>query len=102
MQGRFFTFFIEVVKRDTAMRTRLLRLSSIALAVVAFSVLSVNAFQGKGYSIQIGSTQVEENAKSEVARMKRNDQTAYYVKADIPDKGTYYRIRVGRFASQEA
>jgi len=69
---------------------------------VIFSVLSVSAFEGKGYSIQIGSTQVEDNAKSEVARMKEHSQTAYYVKADIPEKGTYYRIRVGRFASLEA
>jgi photosystem II stability/assembly factor-like uncharacterized protein len=34
--------------------------------------------------------------------MKQRGQTAYYVKADIPDKGTYFRVRVGRFASTEA
>ena len=94
--------FSGLFERYTAMRSRLLRAMVFALVCVGLSTASAFAFQGKSFSIQVGSTQVEDNAKSEVARMKQRGQTAYYVKADIPDKGTYYRIRVGRFASQEA
>jgi len=84
------------------MRSRLLKSFGFAIVCVGISMLSVFAFQGKSFSIQVGSTQVEDNAKAEVAHMKQRGQTAYYVKADIPDKGTYFRVRVGRFASLEA
>src|SRR5947207_15956464 len=102
MQGGFLENFLgRLFERYTAMRSRLLRSFIFALVCVGISITGANAFQGKSFSIQVGSTQVEENAKAEVARMKQHNQNAYYVKADIPDKGVYYRVRVGRFSSQD-
>ncbi|MBX7221719.1 MAG: SPOR domain-containing protein [Blastocatellia bacterium] len=61
---------------------------------------SLWAQQGGGtYSLQIGSTNDEQAAKNQVAALRAAGHTAYYVKAEIPGKGTWYRIRVGRFAS---
>src|SRR4051794_13448830 len=81
--------FSGLFERYTAMRSRLLRSLVFALVCIGISMTSAMEFQGKSFSIQVGSTPAEDNAKAEVARMKQRGQTAYYVKADIPDKGTY-------------
>ncbi len=70
-------------------------------AVMAILMLvSGNAFaQGGTYTIQTASVNDEGVARENVARYQAKGLTAYYVKANVPNKGLYFRVRVGRFAS---
>lgn len=74
----------------------------LALVLYVVSGLPASAYAGPDYSIQIGSTSSEQEARAEVSRLLQQGQISYYVKANIPGKGVYYHIRVGRFATQEA
>ena len=54
---------------------------------------------GKTFCFQVSSWKRENIAKQEVARIKKKGHDAFYVKANIPGKGTWYRVRVGYFNS---
>ncbi|MBI4751217.1 MAG: SPOR domain-containing protein [Acidobacteria bacterium] len=81
------------------------RMSRLVLSLMLVLTLSLatgmtSAYQGGGgYTLQVGSTNDEAAARAQVAQLKAAGHTAYYVRAEIPGKGTWYRIRVGRFGS---
>jgi hypothetical protein len=54
------------------------------------------------YSIQVFATQEENSAAAEANRLRTNHQAAYLVKALIPGKGLFYRVRIGRFLTAKA
>ncbi len=56
---------------------------------------------GKMYCIQVSSWKEEFKAVKEVNRLKSEGHNAFYIKVNIPDKGTWYRVRVGFFKSLE-
>jgi cell division protein FtsN len=59
-----------------------------------------NQSDGK-FTIQIGSYPNVEAANSKVAQLQSGGVPARVVVANIPRKGTWYRIHVGRFANRE-
>jgi len=56
---------------------------------------------GKAFYLQIASFRAAADADALKARIALAGEPAAVVAMDIPDKGTYYRVRVGPFNSQE-
>ncbi len=56
--------------------------------------------QGRVYTVQIASKPTEAEARETITRLNAAGLTAHWVKANVPGKGTYYRVRFGRFANQ--
>lgn len=52
-------------------------------------------------TIQVGSHPNPESANQQVARLQSQGIAARMVRAEIPGRGTYYRVQVGRFASPD-
>jgi photosystem II stability/assembly factor-like uncharacterized protein len=75
-----------------------LRCSLCLLAIISSST-SARA-QDQGYTIQIASAPSEAEARALVQELKSKRIEAYWVKAEVPGKGTRYRVRIGRFTSQ--
>lgn len=54
------------------------------------------------YTIQVGSYEDRAMADEDVRSMKKMGYAAFVVSADIPDKGTWHRVRVGSFANKHS
>lgn len=52
------------------------------------------------YSIQVGSYPTAEEAKGQIDKWKNRGYASFMTVADIPKKGTWYRVRVGHFKSR--
>lgn len=61
-----------------------------------------NTNQGDGrFTIQVGSYPNSEGANERVSKLQSSGIPARVVVANIPKKGTWYRVQVGRFASRD-
>jgi cell division septation protein DedD len=54
------------------------------------------------YTIQIAAYQEKEMAEEDVKKMKTRGYAAFIVSSTVPVKGTWYRVRLGSFASKAA
>ena len=54
------------------------------------------------YSVQIASYPDKEGANSEVKKLKQGGFAAFLVAAELPGKGTWYRVRVGSLTKKAA
>src|SRR3990170_2873669 len=52
------------------------------------------------YSLQIASYPEREMADEEVKKMKKRGYAAFIVESEVPDKGTWYRVRLGSFSNK--
>jgi cell division septation protein DedD len=67
------------------------------------SASSAKEVASKGlYTIQVASIKDVRAAERLVAKLKKKGYPAYQVKAEIPNKGLWYRVRVGSYAKREA
>jgi hypothetical protein len=76
-------------------------LPALVALLIFVPTLSARSSETRGYTVQVASMPDEENARAEVNRLVRHQEAAYYVKAVVQGKGLYYRVRVGRFTTQE-
>ncbi|MFA5072534.1 MAG: SPOR domain-containing protein [Nitrospirota bacterium] len=53
------------------------------------------------YTLQLASYQDKKVAENEVKRIKQKGYPAYFVNAEIPNKGVWYRVRVGKYTTKE-
>jgi DedD protein len=53
------------------------------------------------FTVQAGALPSQSEADAMVQTLARKGLSAYVVVADLPGKGTYYRVRVGRFGSKD-
>ncbi len=65
------------------------------------SVIRVKSVEHGRYSVQTGSYPQMSEATRSVDRWKSKGYPAYMMIADIPDRGRWYRVRIGGFASRE-
>lgn len=63
-------------------------------------VIQTNPFGGS-YSIQVGAYPNVDEAYSKVDDWKNRGYPAFLVSADIPEKGRWYRVRLGGFNTKE-
>ena len=54
------------------------------------------------YTIQIASYQEKDMAEEEVKKLKTRGYAAFIVSSDVPDKGTWHRVRLGSFSNRAA
>lgn len=51
-------------------------------------------------SVQVAAVLTQADAESEVKKLQAKGLDAYWVKAQVPSKGTRYRIRLGKFSNE--
>ena len=54
------------------------------------------------YTVQIAAYQEKEMAEEDVKKMKTRGYAAFIVSSTMPDKGTWYRVRLGSFPNKAA
>jgi len=54
------------------------------------------------YTIQVGAYPEKAMAEEEARNMKQRGYAAFLVATDIPEKGKWYRVRVGSFANKQS
>ncbi|HTP03713.1 MAG TPA: SPOR domain-containing protein [Nitrospirota bacterium] len=54
------------------------------------------------YTIQIAAYQEKEMAEDDVKKMKTRGYAAFILSSTVPDKGTWYRVRLGSFPNKAA
>ena len=54
------------------------------------------------YTVQVASYQEKDMAEEEVRKLKTRGYAAFIVSSDVPDKGTWHRVRLGSFANRAA
>lgn len=62
------------------------------------------AREGEGkakFVVQVASYHLKKEAEEARDRLKENGMAAYIVESNIPEKGTWYRVRVGRHLDQQ-
>jgi cell division septation protein DedD len=58
---------------------------------------------GKGkFAVQVASYQTKKEAEAQRERLTATGAAAYVVESKIPDKGTWYRVRIGKHLEQQA
>jgi cell division protein FtsN len=70
-------------------------------ADVESGAVRVKSAENAKYSLQVGSYQQMGEANSSVEKWKAKGYAAFLMIADIPDRGRWYRVRVGGFASRD-
>ena len=53
------------------------------------------------FTIQVAAIRDETRARELESRLNRKGYSAYTIKTDLEDKGVWFRVRVGRFATRE-
>jgi cell division septation protein DedD len=59
------------------------------------------AATGRPFTVQISAVRTEEEARRLVEKLRQRGYAAYVEPIGIPDKGTWYRVRMGEFPSKE-
>jgi DedD protein len=54
------------------------------------------------WTLQLGASLNRENAERQAGRLREKGYAPYIVSADVPGKGTWYRVRMGSFPSKDA
>jgi cell division septation protein DedD len=57
----------------------------------------ITPIEGGNLAVQVASTKDPKSAEAMVKRLQIKGYPAFSIKADIPEKGTWYRVRVGYF-----
>jgi cell division septation protein DedD len=63
-------------------------------------VVRVRSSEASRYSIQVGSYNDKKEADSKLATWRNKGYPAYMMIADIPNKGRWYRVRIGAFPNR--
>jgi cell division protein FtsN len=54
------------------------------------------------FTVQIGSYPDKDMAEEEMKSMKKRGYAAFITASELPDKGTWYRVRLGSFANKDS
>jgi cell division septation protein DedD len=55
-----------------------------------------------GYQLQVSSFRSQSEAEQFAAQLRARGHKAYVLEAHVPNRGTWYRVRIGPFPSQHA
>lgn len=82
-----------------AIATRTTTPAPVAPAVAKPAATSTPA---GAFTLQLGASPNREDAERMVSRLREKGYAPYITTAEVPGKGTYYRVRMGNFATREA
>ncbi len=68
--------------------------------ISAWLAMPLLAAQGTQYTVQIEATPDQLVAEERVEQLKAQGLEAYWIKSNVPDKGVFFRVRIGRFATK--
>jgi DedD protein len=54
------------------------------------------------FTLQLGASQNRDDAERMVSRLREKGYAPYIISAEVPGKGTFYRVRMGSFPTREA
>jgi len=54
------------------------------------------------FTLQLGASPNRDDAERQVSRLREKGYAPYIVSADVPGKGTWYRVRMGSFPTKDA
>lgn len=77
---------------------KLIHRASFALSALLFLAIIVAAQSGK-FTVQIVAASSQAEAETTVKELKAKGIEAYILKSQLPDKGTFYRVRAGTFTN---
>jgi cell division septation protein DedD len=85
-------------------RDALTRAATDAAQINAAPVSGESAPAGHdgGYQLQVSSFRTQSEAQAFAEQLRARGHKAYVAEAHVPDRGTWYRVRVGPFGSQHA
>ncbi|QAT85873.1 adventurous gliding motility protein AgmI [Corallococcus coralloides] len=84
--------------RDGGMKEAIAR----AQALPAEPPRPSEAVKGGAFTLQLSAFQSRQDADRFAARLRDKGYAPYILAAEVPGKGTWYRVRMGSFASKEA
>jgi septal ring-binding cell division protein DamX len=77
-------------------------LPSAAEALASHDAREANKAGGEAFTVQAASMPSRGEADAFASKLRAKGLSPQVVSADIPGKGTFYRVRIGRFQSREA
>jgi DedD protein len=86
----------------TRPRDTLTRAANDAAQIGAAAQPSVPAGKEGGYQLQVSSFRTQSEADQFSAQLRARGHKAYVLEAHVPNRGTWYRVRIGPFPSQHA
>jgi cell division septation protein DedD len=86
----------------TRPRDSLTRAASDAAQISSAATPAAPAGHEGGYQLQVSSFRTQNEADGFAAQLRARGHKAYVVEAHVPGRGTWYRVRIGPFASQHA
>jgi cell division septation protein DedD len=54
------------------------------------------------FTLQLGASNNRDDAERQAARLREKGYAPYIVTAEVPGKGTWYRVRMGSFPTKDA
>src|SRR5262245_37822398 len=78
---------------------RFIHRSFVSLAIV-LTLCGLAAAQGGSYTVQFSASPTLEEAQEKASELKAKSVSAYIVKSVVPGKGVFYRVRAGKFSTQ--
>ena len=64
------------------------------------TVLATAPVSGVRFTVQVASYPDRDMAEEEMKRMKKRGYAAFIVSSELPDKGTWHRVRLGSFTNK--
>lgn len=86
----------------TRPRDALTRAANDAAQIGAAAQPSVPAGKEGGYQLQVSSFRSQSEADQFAAQLRARGHKSYVIEAHVPNRGTWYRVRIGPFPSQHA
>lgn len=86
----------------TRPRDALTRAATDAAQIGAAAQPSAPAGREGGYQLQVSSFRTQAEGDQFAAQLRARGHKAYVAEARVPGRGTWYRVRIGPFASQHA
>ncbi|WP_225409373.1 SPOR domain-containing protein [Stigmatella hybrida] len=92
----------KVEQEPTPTRTATPPAGSLKEAIARATQPPAEAVKGGAFTLQISAFQSREDADRFAARLRDRGYAPYILAAEVPNKGTWYRVRMGSFPSKEA
>src|SRR5690349_6410676 len=86
----------------TRPRDSLTRAATDAAQIASAATPAAPPGREGGYQLQVSSFRTKNEADGFAAQLRARGHKAYVVEARVPGRGTWYRVRIGPFASQHA
>jgi DedD protein len=93
---------LEATPIVTRPRDALMKAASDAAQITSPAPETVPSGHEGGYQLQVSSFRAQPDAESFALQLRARGHKAYVVEAHVPGRGTWFRVRVGPFATQRS